>query len=98
MGFELQADYVPMGDQPEAIAKLAQSIRVGNRYQSLLGVTGSGKTFTSGIDPADVLIQEAMRSKKTNYVAVDKLGDETHIESMRQSLLDVRLSHLASII
>ena len=46
MGFELQADYVPMGDQPEAIAKLAQSIRVGNRYQSLLGVTGSGKTFT----------------------------------------------------
>jgi len=44
--FRLSAEYVPQGDQPEAIRKLAESIRVGNRYQTLLGVTGSGKTFT----------------------------------------------------
>jgi excinuclease ABC subunit B len=54
--FQLVADYVPMGDQPEAIAKLTASIRAGNRYQTLLGVTGSGKTFTMAN-----LIQELQR-------------------------------------
>jgi len=44
--FTLKSDYPPMGDQPEAIAKLVESIRAGNRDQTLLGVTGSGKTFT----------------------------------------------------
>ncbi len=44
--FELKADYAPMGDQPAAIEKLVQSLEAGNRYQTLLGVTGSGKTFT----------------------------------------------------
>jgi len=44
--FELAADYAPMGDQPQAIQSLVESIRAGNRYQTLLGVTGSGKTFT----------------------------------------------------
>jgi len=44
--FTLKSDYPPMGDQPEAIAKLVESIRAGHRDQTLLGVTGSGKTFT----------------------------------------------------
>ncbi len=44
--FKLAADYKPRGDQPEAIESLVRSIRDGNRYQTLLGVTGSGKTFT----------------------------------------------------
>ncbi len=44
--FQLKADYEPAGDQPEAIAKLVQSFRDGNKDQTLLGVTGSGKTFT----------------------------------------------------
>jgi len=44
--FKLHADYKPTGDQPQAIAQLMESIRAGNRYQTLLGVTGSGKTFT----------------------------------------------------
>ena len=44
--FKLAAEYKPRGDQPEAIKSLVQSIRDGNRYQTLLGVTGSGKTFT----------------------------------------------------
>ncbi len=46
MNFQLSADYSPQGDQPEAIQKLVQSIEAGNRNQTLLGVTGSGKTFT----------------------------------------------------
>ncbi len=44
--FELVSEYKPTGDQPEAIDKLVESIERGERYQTLLGVTGSGKTFT----------------------------------------------------
>jgi len=44
--FKLHADYQPTGDQPQAIEKLVASIRAGHRDQTLLGVTGSGKTFT----------------------------------------------------
>ena len=43
---EVVAPYEPSGDQPQAIAKLAQGVRDGLRYQTLMGVTGSGKTFT----------------------------------------------------
>jgi len=46
MKFQVISDYQPKGDQPQAIEKLAQGIEVGERYQTLLGVTGSGKTFT----------------------------------------------------
>jgi excinuclease ABC subunit B len=44
--FELIGDYKPSGDQPEAIEKLIDGIRSGLSQQTLLGVTGSGKTFT----------------------------------------------------
>ena len=44
--FKLNSDYQPMGDQPEAIDRIVESINGGNRYQTLLGVTGSGKTFS----------------------------------------------------
>ena len=44
--FQLVSPYQPTGDQPEAIAKLVQGIKRGDREQTLLGVTGSGKTFT----------------------------------------------------
>ncbi len=44
--FRLHADYTPQGDQPQAIEKLVAGIRAGKRWQTLLGVTGSGKTFT----------------------------------------------------
>jgi len=46
MKFKLVANFRPTGDQPEAIAKLADGIKKGYRDQTLLGVTGSGKTFT----------------------------------------------------
>ena len=44
--FILTSDYQPTGDQPEAIAQLTEGIRQGLPAQTLLGVTGSGKTFT----------------------------------------------------
>ncbi|MDE3056888.1 MAG: excinuclease ABC subunit UvrB, partial [Bacteroidota bacterium] len=44
--FHLVSDYTPQGDQPEAIRQLLEGIQRGDKYQTLLGVTGSGKTFT----------------------------------------------------
>jgi len=46
MKFQVVSDYQPKGDQPQAIEKLANGIINGDQYQTLLGVTGSGKTFT----------------------------------------------------
>jgi excinuclease ABC subunit B len=46
MSFELYADYLPAGDQPQAIEKLVDGLTSGLAHQTLLGVTGSGKTFT----------------------------------------------------
>ncbi|KIA94678.1 MULTISPECIES: excinuclease ABC subunit UvrB [unclassified Flavobacterium] len=46
MNFQVVSDYSPKGDQPQAIEKLTQGIIDGEKYQTLLGVTGSGKTFT----------------------------------------------------
>lgn len=46
MPFKLHAPYTPAGDQPEAIRQLTEGLLDGERYQTLLGVTGSGKTFT----------------------------------------------------
>ncbi len=46
MDFKLNSNYSPTGDQPEAIAELVEGVRAGQPYQTLLGVTGSGKTFT----------------------------------------------------
>jgi excinuclease ABC subunit B len=46
VGFQLESNYKPRGDQGQAIAKLLKSVEAGNRHQTLLGVTGSGKTFT----------------------------------------------------
>lgn len=44
--FKLHSPYKPTGDQPAAIDKLVESIKSGHKEQTLLGVTGSGKTFT----------------------------------------------------
>ncbi len=46
MKFELTSEYSPTGDQPQAIKELVESVNGGEQYQTLLGVTGSGKTFT----------------------------------------------------
>src|SRR5471030_2670911 len=46
MDFKLTSQYKPTGDQPEAIRQLVEGVNNGDPYQTLLGVTGSGKTFT----------------------------------------------------
>ena len=46
MEFKLYSEFKPTGDQPQAIEKLVQGFKEGNQFQTLLGVTGSGKTFT----------------------------------------------------
>ena len=46
MQFKLNSPYQPSGDQPQAIQQLTEGLLNGERYQTLLGVTGSGKTFT----------------------------------------------------
>ncbi len=46
MDFQLQSDYTPQGDQPRAIGELVSGVAAGEKHQVLLGVTGSGKTFT----------------------------------------------------
>src|SRR5688572_4747366 len=44
--FELKSDYTPQGDQPKAIEQLVEGITAGKRHQTLLGATGTGKTYT----------------------------------------------------
>lgn len=44
--FELVSDFAPTGDQPQAIEELVKGFKEGNQFETLLGVTGSGKTFT----------------------------------------------------
>lgn len=46
MEFKLHSEYQPTGDQPQAIKQLVAGFKEGNQFQTLLGVTGSGKTFT----------------------------------------------------
>ena len=46
MDFQVVSKYKPAGDQPQAIEKLTEGVLRGDRFQTLLGVTGSGKTFT----------------------------------------------------
>ncbi|MCB0594495.1 MAG: DEAD/DEAH box helicase family protein, partial [Phaeodactylibacter sp.] len=46
MSFKLQSPFTPTGDQPQAIEQLVQGVQAGDKAQVLLGVTGSGKTFT----------------------------------------------------
>ena len=46
MDFKLHSEYKPTGDQPQAIEDLVRGFKEGNQMQTLLGVTGSGKTFT----------------------------------------------------
>ena len=54
MDFELISSYKPTGDQPRAIADLVHGVERGQRFQTLLGVTGSGKTFTAANVVAEV--------------------------------------------
>ena len=66
MDFKLESEYQPQGDQPQAIQSLVDSLASGHRCQTLLGVTGSGKTYTM----ANVI--QAARSDKALILAHNK--------------------------
>lgn len=79
MLFELDSSYKPQGDQPQAIEKLIEGLQSGDRFQTLLGVTGSGKTFTMAnlisslqrpaivISPNKTLVAQLYREFKTFF-------------------------------
>ena len=70
--FKLVSDYKPSGDQPEAISALVNGVNWGLREQTLLGVTGSGKTFTM----ANIIANEMhSQLKVTSGPVLDKPGD-----------------------
>ena len=52
--FKIEAPFKPMGDQPDAIAQLTKSLQANNRFQTLLGATGTGKTFTVALVIAEI--------------------------------------------
>ena len=78
--FKVHADFEPMGDQPKAIETLAEGIREGKRFQTLMGVTGSGKTFTMA-----KLIEEVQ--KPTLVISHNKHWQLSSTASSRSSFL-----------
>src|SRR5262245_7758077 len=77
--FVLKADYQPSGDQPQAIAKLVEGIRDGFRFQTLLGVTGSGKSI--GYDDPLFLAETVEGQTRTRVVQAGPFIDQL-IESI----------------
>jgi excinuclease ABC subunit B len=67
--FELVSDYKPSGDQPEAIRQIIEGVHRGDRAQVLLGVTGSGKTFTMSNVIADIGIPTLVMSHNKTLAA-----------------------------
>lgn len=76
--FELVSEYAPTGDQPQAIDQLVKGFQEGNQCQTLLGVTGSGKTFTM----ANVIQQ---LNKPTLIIAHNKTLGHSYMESSKNS-------------
>src|SRR5205085_9016196 len=72
--FKIVADYEPAGDQPQAIAELGEQARDGEKSQVLLGVTGSGKTFTMA-KVIETLQRPAMGIAPNNILAAQLYGD-----------------------
>ena len=69
--FKLHSEYKPTGDQPQAIEYLSKGVKEGKKFQTLLGVTGSGKTFTM----ANII--EKTQNKGRNYESYRRQSQET---------------------
>ena len=78
--FELVSEYKPTGDQPQAIEELVEGFKKGKQFQTLLGVTGSGKTFTM----ANVIEQ---LNKPTLIIAHNKTWQLSFTVSLRSFFL-----------
>ena len=77
MVFHLSSDFQPSGDQPEAIRQLTEGVRRGDKYQTLLGVTGSGKTFTISNVIANV-IKPTLIMSHNKTLAAQLYGEFKH--------------------
>ncbi len=87
--FAVQADYALTGDQPRAVAALSQGVERGDRFQTLLGVTGSGKTFTMANVIADV-------QKPTLVIAHNKTLAAQLCNEFREFLPDNAVEYFVS--
>ena len=87
--FILKSEYKPTGDQPQAIEKLVQGFREGNQCQTLLGVTGSGKTFTM----ANVIEQ---LNRPTLVIAHNKTLAAQLYSEFREMFLDNAVEYFVS--
>ena len=74
--FVLHSEYKPTGDQPEAIEALVNGFKDGNQFQTLLGVTGSGKTFTM----ANIIEK---LNKPTLVIAIIRRLRHSYMESLK---------------
>ena len=88
-GFQLHSDFEPTGDQPKAIRELTEGIRAGRRHQTLLGATGTGKTFTMAN-----LIRET--GKPTLIVSHNKTLAGQLFEEMRELFPENAVSYFVS--
>ena len=71
--FVLHSEYKPTGDQPEAIAELTQGVQNGYREQALMGVTGSGKTFTMANIIANVNRPDVYKRQAQNCLKLQRI-------------------------
>ena len=88
MDFKLVSEYSPTGDQPDAIKPIVQGFRDGQNYQTLLGVTGSGKTFTMALSVKD-FVEDVIKRPLD-------LGNEDHISSPRNARMKGNPSCMAT--
>ena len=75
--FELVSQYKPTGDQPQAIAELVEGFREGNQFETLLGVTGSGKIMRAKAYKSHILTKKSQKRKRnfrheTELAAADR--------------------------
>ena len=87
--FKLHSEYAPTGDQPQAIAELVDGFKKGNQFQTLLGVTGSGKTFTM----ANVI---AALNKPTLIIAHNKTLAGQLYSEMKEFFPEIAVEYVVS--
>ena len=85
--FKLESPYKPTGDQPQAIEQLVKGFKEGNQCQTLLGATGSGKTFTM----ANVIAQ---LNRPTLVIAHNKTWQHSYMANLRNFFLIILWNYL----
>ena len=101
MEFKLHSEYKPTGDQPKAIQDLVEGFKAGNQFETLLGVTGSGKTFTmanviAALNKPTLIISHNKTLAGQIYGEMKEFFPENAVEYfVSYSLTDGQLQHVA---